>query len=111
MNLLSCLLAGFGVRARLLSAFGLMVLLTAAVGTIGWKGFSDSQQAMDSLQQDSLPPLYQSMQLAGQSNALLLQAQAVVNAKLLFQVDAESAELRRRLTTFLELVHGLPETD
>jgi PAS domain S-box-containing protein len=99
--------SGFGIKARLLLAFGIMVTLTVAVGSVGWWGISNIQQALNILQKENLPEIAQSMRLAEQSASLVAQASFVTNAKILFHLDRESARLKEKLNAFSLLVKDL----
>ena len=48
-----------GLRAKLLSGFGLVLLLTAIVGAVGWRNTTTFSQAFDSLYADRLVPAVQ----------------------------------------------------
>ncbi len=93
----------FGVRARLLSAFGLMLALILGVAGIGWLGFGEARATLERLQRDSLTEVEQALRLAEASASLVAQAPRVANAAVLFTLDDESMRLRERLDAFLAL--------
>ena len=109
LNLRDSALVRSGVKARLLMAFGVMLLLTLAVGLVGWLALERTERAIATLQSESLPALYRSMQLAEQSNSLILQAQVVSTSRLAFHLDEQGRRLREQLESFLRLAQSLPD--
>nr|MDQ2694854.1 PAS-domain containing protein [Pseudomonadota bacterium] len=106
-SLLSWVLRYFSIKAHLLCGFGIMVLLTVAVGGVGWWGISTIQRALEALQQESLAAIAQSLLLAERSASLVAQAPFVANAKILFHLDEESARLGEKLAGFRALLADL----
>lgn len=98
------LLRRFGVRARLLAAFGFLLALMFAIASIAWVGFTQLGDAVKELQRESLLDVERSLRLAQQSSSLAARAPAVASARVLAQIDSESAELHRRLGAFQQLL-------
>ena len=91
------------VKARLLLGFGVMMILAALVGGVGWWGISNIQQAFNALHRQSLPEIAQSISLMNYSASLIAEASFIANAEILFHLDAESVRLNEKLRIFSSL--------
>ncbi len=100
-----------GIRERLLLALAVLVGATLAAGVIGWKGFSDTEQALQTLQEQSLKELAQVLTLAERSASLAAQAPLLTGATSSEQLADAEAQLRERLDGFMALALELPSLD
>lgn len=96
------------VRNSLLSAFGLLVVLTAGTGAIGWSGFGETERALLFLQRDNPGDMVLGLELAEWSATLAAHAPYVASIDVLSQLDDEKRRLDIRLTEFQQLVQRVP---
>jgi signal transduction histidine kinase/HAMP domain-containing protein/ActR/RegA family two-component response regulator len=99
------------VRGRLLIAFGLIVILSLAIGSIGWSGFSDTKTALNSLSQESLPEIARTMELARVSSSVASVAPFIASQKVLSKLNSESLKLEEQLAMLRGLVAELEPVD
>jgi signal transduction histidine kinase/HAMP domain-containing protein len=92
------------VKAKLLIAFSLIVGLNLVIGSIGWTGFSNTEQALNSLRQKSLPDIGKAMELARKSSAVAAIAPFIGSMQVMNQLTAESEKLDVKLGEFRALV-------
>jgi signal transduction histidine kinase len=95
------------VKAKLLIAFSLIVALSVAIGSIGWRGFSNTELALDTLLEQSLPDIGNAMELARRSSSVAAIAPFVGSIQVMNKLNAENEKLERQLTEFRSLVDVL----
>lgn len=91
-------------KARLVLAFGLIVGLGIVIGSIGWVGFSRTEQALNDLSENSLADMGDAMELARQSAIIASAAPFVASIRVFNKLKVESDRLEQRLQAFRELV-------
>jgi signal transduction histidine kinase/HAMP domain-containing protein len=99
------------VKAKLLMAFCLIVGLNVAVGSIGWRGFSNTEQALNSLREQSLPDIGKAMELAKSSSAIAAVAPFIGSIQVMNKLNAESEKLDEQLIEFRKLVDEVEPVD
>ena len=96
------------VKAKLLVAVCLLVSLNVVVGTIGWRGFSNTEQALKLLRDQSLPDIDRAMDLAKRSSAVAAIAPFISSIQVVNKLNDESAKLDVQLEE-LNLLVGAVE--
>lgn len=96
------------VKAKLLVAVCLLVSLNVVVGTIGWRGFSNTEQALKLLRDQSLPGIDRAMDLAKRSSAVAAIAPFISSIQVVNKLNDESAKLDGQLVE-LNLLVGAVE--
>ena len=96
------------VKAKLLVALCLFVILNIVVGSIGWRGFSRTEQALKSLRDQSLPDIGKAMELAKRSSAVAAIAPFISSIQVVNKLNDESAKLDEQLAQ-LNLLVGAVE--
>jgi signal transduction histidine kinase/ActR/RegA family two-component response regulator/HAMP domain-containing protein len=99
------------VRARLLIAFSLMIIVSLGIGSIGWRGFSDTKHALDSLSEESLPDISRIMELARTSASVASVAPFIGSLQVMTKLESESVKLREELSRLRELVRRIEPLD
>jgi signal transduction histidine kinase/HAMP domain-containing protein len=99
------------VKAKLLIAFCLIVGLNVAVGSIGWRGLSNTEQALYSLREQSLPDIGKALELAKRSSAIAAIAPFVGSIEVMNKLNAESHKLDEQLIEFRRLVDAVDPSD
>ncbi len=95
------------VKAKLLIAFCLIVSLNVIIGSIGWRGFTNTEQALKSLRDDSLPDIGRAMELAKRSSAIAAIAPFVGSIQVMNRLNVESDSLDEQLVDFRTLVDAV----
>lgn len=95
------------VRSKLLLAFCLIVGLSVAIGSIGWSGFSDSERALNSLRDHSLPNIDKAMELARRSSAVASIAPFLSSIQVMNKLNAENEKLEAQLAELKAMVDAL----
>ncbi|MBP2299811.1 PAS-domain containing protein [Azospirillum picis] len=96
------------VRGRLLAAFGTMVVLTAAVGGVGWIGLGETERSLLSLQRDGLGNIALAMRMAELSTGLAARAPFIAAIEATPGLDEERSQLELKLADLTGLVNRLP---
>ncbi len=99
------------VKAKLLIAFYLIVSLNVAVGSIAWRGFSNTEHALNSLREQSLPDIGKAMDLAKSSSAIAAVAPFVGSIQVMNKLNVESEKLDEQLIEFRKLVNAVEPVD
>ena len=95
------------VKAKLLVAVCLFVILNVVVGTIGWRGFSNTEQALILLRDQSLPDIGKAMELAKRSSAVAAIAPFISSIQVVNKLNDESAKLDDQLVELNLLVDAV----
>ena len=95
------------VKAKLLVAVCLFVCLNVVVGTIGWRGFSKTEQALRLLRDESLPDIGRAMELAKRSSAVAAIAPFISSIQVVNKLNDESAKLDAQLAELNTLVSAV----
>ncbi|MFT4057883.1 MAG: hypothetical protein QM681_25505, partial [Novosphingobium sp.] len=95
------------VKAKLLVAVCLFVSLNVVVGTIGWRGFSNTEQALTLLRDQSLPDIGRAMELAKRSSAVAAIAPFISSIQVVNKLNDESAKLDGQLAELNLLVDAV----
>lgn len=95
------------VRSKLLLAFCLIVGLSVAIGSIGWSGFSDSERALNSLRDHSLPNIDKAMELARRSSAVASIAPFLSSIQVMNKLNVENEKLEAQLAELKAMVDAL----
>lgn len=99
------------VKAKLLVAVCLFVSLNVVVGTIGWRGFSNTEQALTLLRDQSLPNIGRAMELAKRSSAVAAIAPFISSIQVVNKLNDESAKLDDQLSALNLLVDAVEGGD
>ncbi|MFC6672888.1 hypothetical protein [Marinobacterium aestuariivivens] len=91
------------VRARLLFAFGCIMLAALALAIVGWRGLSDTEQSLERLRQEILPDISHSLELAERTASLASLAPFVAEASAPFQLQHDRQQLLQRVEQLKEL--------
>ncbi|WP_158280159.1 ATP-binding protein [Azospirillum sp. TSH100] len=102
------MLSPVSVRGRLLAAFGTMVVLTTAVGGVGWFGLGETERALLSLQRDGLGNIALAMRMAELSTGLAARAPFITAIEATPGLDEERSQLELKLADLTGLVNRLP---
>ncbi len=97
------------VRGRLVAAFGVMVLLTTAVGGVGWFGFGETERALVSLQKEGLGDIALALRLSERSSGLAARAPFIAAITSTPALDEERSRLEDRLVDLTALLRQLPD--
>jgi signal transduction histidine kinase/ActR/RegA family two-component response regulator len=95
------------VKAKLLVAVCLFVGLNVVVGTIGWRGFSNTEQAVKLLRDESLPDIGRAMELAKRSSAVAAIAPFISSIQVVNKLNDESVKLDGQLAELNLLVSAV----
>lgn len=98
------------VKAKLLIAFGVILALNIAVGVLAFRGFSQTQAALDQLSDESLTDIVAAMTLAHESSALAALAPFVSSVSVMNELENESARLAAQVEAFAAFVQDLPQS-
>lgn len=98
------------VKAKLLMAFGGILALNIAVGVLAFRGFSETQTALEQLSDESLTDIVAAMTLAHESSALAALAPFVSSVRVMNELENESARLSTQVEDFAAFVGGLPSS-
>lgn len=99
------------VKAKLLVAVCLFVSLNVVVGTIGWRGFTNTEQALNLLRDQSLPDIGRVMELAKRSSAVAAIAPFISSIQVVNKLNDESAKLDDQLADLNLLVSAVEAGD
>ncbi|CAO3436999.1 PAS-domain containing protein [Azospirillum endophyticum] len=102
------MLSPVSVRGRLLAAFGAMVVLTTAVGGVGWFGLGATERALSSLQREGLGNIALAMRMAELSTGLAARAPFIAAIEATPGLDEERGQLELKLADLTGLVNRLP---
>nr|WP_222530504.1 ATP-binding protein [Azospirillum sp. 412522] len=102
------MLSPVSVRGRLLAAFGAMVVLTTAVGGVGWFGLGETERALLSLQREGLGNIALAMRMAELSTGLAARAPFIAAIEATPGLDEERSQLELKLADLTGLVNRLP---
>jgi PAS domain S-box-containing protein len=102
------MLSPVSVRGRLLAAFGIMVVLTTAVGGVGWFGLGATERALSSLQREGLGNIALAMRMAELSTGLAARAPFIAAIEATPGLDEERGQLELKLADLTGLVNRLP---
>ncbi|MGF7175067.1 ATP-binding protein [Azospirillum doebereinerae] len=102
------MLSPVSVRGRLLAAFGAMVVLTTAVGGVGWFGLGETERALLSLQREGLGNIALAMRMAELNTGLAARAPFIAAIEATPSLDEERSQLELKLTDLTGLVQRLP---
>ncbi|CAO3403577.1 PAS-domain containing protein [Azospirillum palustre] len=102
------MLSPVSVRGRLLAAFGAMVVLTTAVGGVGWFGLGETERALLSLQREGLGNIALAMRMAELSTGLAARAPFIAAIEATPSLDEERSQLELKLADLTGLVNRLP---
>ncbi|MBK1840182.1 PAS-domain containing protein [Azospirillum sp. YIM B02556] len=102
------MLSPVSVRGRLLAAFGIMVVLTTAVGGVGWFGLGETERALLSLQREGLGNIALAMRMAELSTGLASRAPFIAAIEATPGLDEERGQLELKLADLTGLVNRLP---
>ncbi|MBP2232738.1 PAS domain S-box-containing protein [Azospirillum agricola] len=102
------MLSPVSVRGRLLAAFGAMVVLTTAVGGVGWFGLGETERALLSLQREGLGNIALAMRMAELSTGLAARAPFIAAIEATPGLDEERGQLELKLADLTVLVNRLP---
>ncbi len=95
-------------RSRLLWAFTFVCAFSLVLAAVGWKGLTNTQQAIRTFDEDVLPDIARSLELAERSSYLAALAPYVAEATIPFQLQTETAVLRSKTREVLLLAQNLP---
>jgi signal transduction histidine kinase/HAMP domain-containing protein len=98
------------VKAKLLIAFGVILALNIAVGVLAFRGFSQTEEALDQLSGESLTDIVAAMTLAHESSALAALAPFVSSVRVMNELENESARLSSQVDAFATFVKALPRS-
>lgn len=91
-------------------AFGLILALNIAVGVLAFRGFSETQTALEQLSDESLTDIVAAMTLAHESSALAALAPFVSSVRVMNELENESARLSAQVERFAAFVRKLPSS-
>jgi len=95
------------VKAKLLIVFCLIVGLGIAIGSIGWRGFSVTEEALKSLREKSLPDLGNAMELGRRSAGIAGIAPFIASIEIMSKLNAEAEKLDLGVAEFRASVDAL----
>lgn len=98
------------VKAKLLMAFGGVLALNIAVGILAFRGFSETQTALEQLSDESLTDIVAAMTLAHESSALAALAPFVSSVRVMNELENESMRLSVQVERFAAFVRELPSS-
>ncbi|MBV1787681.1 PAS-domain containing protein [Marinobacterium sp. D7] len=102
---------GLRVRTRLLIAFSVLLGATLAIALVGWAGLSNTGTALSQFEEQALPDISRSLELAERTANLAAVAPYVANASSPFLLQGESQNLRDRIAKVLALAGAIPQLD
>jgi len=102
---------GLRVRTRLLIAFSILLGATLAIALVGWGGLSNTGTALSQFEEQALPDISRSLELAERTANLAAVAPYVANASSPFLLQGESQNLRDRIARVLALADAIPQLD
>ena len=102
--------ATFGIKAKLFLAFGGMTMLTGIAGAVAWYAFTEVNNSVRQINEDSIVGMAASLRLAEKSAELTAMAPAVIASRNEEELTKEHAKLVRRLSELSTLTAGLKTT-
>ncbi|HXH04628.1 MAG TPA: hybrid sensor histidine kinase/response regulator, partial [Candidatus Competibacteraceae bacterium] len=99
------------VKARLLLAFFTLAAAALVLAAVGWRGLSNTEQALQSLQQEVQPDISRSLELAERTANLAALAPYVAEASSPFQLQGEAEALRQKAREVLALARAIPHLE
>lgn len=99
------------VKTKLLLAFSVLVLVTVFVSSIALQGFSNTNSALKTLQEKSIPQISAALELADQSSTLAAFAPFLGSVQVMNKLDTESQLLFEMLEEFMNLVEEASQND
>ena len=102
--------ATFGIKAKLFLAFGGMTMLTGIAGAVAWSAFTEVNNSVRQINEDSIVGMAASLRLAEKSAELTAMAPAVIASRNEEELSREHAKLVRRLSELSTLTAGLKTT-
>ena len=101
----------FSVRVRLLLAFAVLSFSAMVLAIVGWVGLSNTESAFFQFEQQALPDISRSLELAERTANLAAVAPYVATASGPFVLQGENKLLRQKIDTVLTLARDLPQLD
>lgn len=98
------------VKSKLLMAFGSILALNIAVSILAFRGFSETQTALEQLSDESLSDIVAAMTLAHESSALAALAPFVSSVRVMNELENESERLSTQVERFAAFVARLPSS-
>ncbi|OMH25968.1 hypothetical protein BGP75_25075 [Motiliproteus sp. MSK22-1] len=99
------------VRARLLLTFAVLSCSAMTLAIVGWLGLSNTESAFLQFEQQALPDISRSLELAERTANLAAVAPYVASASGPFILQGENQLLRQKIKTVLTLARDLPQLD
>ncbi|GGB94051.1 histidine kinase [Marinobacterium zhoushanense] len=95
----------------MLIAFSILLGATLAIALVGWGGLSNTGTALSQFEEQALPDISRSLELAERTANLAAVAPYVANASSPFLLQGESQNLRDRIAKVLALARAIPQLD
>ncbi|WP_432698139.1 PAS-domain containing protein [Marinobacterium sp. YM272] len=99
------------VRSRLLIAFCILLAATLVIALVGWSGLDNTGRALNEFEQQALPDISRSLELAERTANLAAVAPYVAGASSPSLLQVESQNLRDRINSVLALADEIPQLD
>ncbi|MEH6580240.1 MAG: PAS-domain containing protein [Amphritea sp.] len=98
-------------RTRLLLAFTILSVSAMVLALVGWQGLSNTDRALNIFEQQALPDVSRSLELAERTANLAAVAPYVASAGSPFMLQGLSQTLEDKIATVLSLAKTIPQLD
>jgi len=98
-------------RTRLLLAFTVLSSAAMVLALVGWLGLSNTDDALQAFEQQALPDISRSLELAERTANLAAVAPYVASASSPFMLEGLSRTLEDKIATVLALAKEIPQLD
>lgn len=98
-------------RTRLLLAFTILSVSAMILALVGWQGLSNTDRALNIFEQQALPDISRSLELAERTANLAAIAPYVTSAGTPYMLEGLSQTLKNKIEKVLSLAQSIPQLD
>jgi len=103
--------SGLRARTRLLLAFTILSVSAMILALVGWQGLNNTDRALNIFEQQALPDISRSLELAERTANLAAIAPYVTSAGTPYMLEGLSQTLKTKIEKVLSLAQSIPQLD